>query len=817
MGLTALALLASLAAATHFWDAPPPELPDTTDGSGLFAPIHTWEDRHGEPEGLLDVLPPGSPAIADVNHDGFPDVFVPNPGHANDTLQDLREPRSRLFVNVDSDRTSETFHDVTDLSGIHVTGPAYAATWGDANDDGWEDLLVAGYGFATLYTHNGNATFTDATSTAGIPQEGLVLGAAWGDVDADGDLDLFLARYTPTAQQGQQPSGGLDDQPGTSNVLLENDGDGTFSPISQTAGIDAVARRSTSASFVDVDADGHLDVYVTNHGQPNAYWHNEGDGTFTEQAAQAALADPHDNWCQAWADFDADGRLDLYAAREAGVPDGLFLTNGTTGFEDRSGELGLSATTRGTGWGCAALDYDNDADTDVVVAHGNATGDQEQRPLLLRNLAYENGGELAFVDNTSEAGDGSPEHDSSSTFADARAASGLAVAELNLDDEAAVDLVTTNHGLDRARVFRSIGWAGGWAGGNGDFLRVHLEGTSDNALGLGATVELEAGDLHHTRQAGAGASMGTTTGASPLVFGLSKYYEQGFDRSEDITLTVTWPSGDVDRHEDTFSSDAATRLVQGQGYENDTLAPRPILSLVEGEAGNPGWYTSPNVTLAFTAEDEFRAGSKATGVASLAYSHDGDDWTPVDPEAGVELTFEGEGTHPLWLKTTDEAGNTAVVLRPVRLDATPPAGEVIDPAPGTVYAQGEQIASTGDPAGTDRALVLAPVNPANETGQQAQPVRTDASDDQGVRTVSYQLISGDQRPLPGNEAEATRAPYLWQWPAHEVPAGEYTIETTIEDQAGNTATLEPRVLVTPTTYTGLNQTIAEGPSLPRPR
>lgn len=799
------------------WHSPPPEFPDTTDGSGLFAPIHTWEPRHGEPEGLLDVLPPGSPAIADVNHDGFPDGFVPNPGYTNDTLQELREPRSRLFVNVDSDRTTETFHDVTDVSGIDVTEPAYTAAWGDATGDGWEDLLVAGYGFATLYEHNGNATFTDTTDATGIPQDGLVLGAAWGDADADGDLDLFLARYTPTAADGsEQPVGGLDDQPGVSNVLLENDGDGTFTPVSEQAGIDAIERRSTTASFVDVDTDGHLDVYVTNHGQPNTYWHNDGDGTFTEQAAQAGVADPHDNWCQAWADFDRDGRLDLYTAREAGVSDGLFLTNGTDGFSDRSGELGLDATERGTGWGCAALDYDNDADTDLAVAHSNTTGDQEQRPLLLRNLAYENDGELGFVDNMTEAGDGSPEHDSSSTFADARAASGLAVAELNLDDEAALDLVTTNHALDRARVFRSIGWAGGWSGGNGDFLRVHLQGTSDNALGLGATVELEAGELHLTRQAGAGASMGTTTGTSPLLFGLSKYYEQGFERSEDITLTVTWPNGDVDRYNDTFSSDAATRLVQGQGYENDTLAPRPILSLVDGEVGNPGWYTSPNVTLAFTAEDEFRAGSQATGVASLAYSYDGEDWTTVDPDAGVELTFEGEGTHPLWLRTTDEAGNTAVVLRPVRIDATPPTGEIIDPAPGAVYVQGEEISATGDSAGSNRAIVLAPRSLDGVAGEQTQPVRTNASDEQGIRSVSYQLVRGDQRPVEDHAAETTRAPYLWAWPAHEVAAGEYTLETTIEDLAGNTAVLEPRVLVLPTTYAGLNQTAEQGPSPPRP-
>lgn len=800
---------------THSWLAPPPEFVDVTPNSGLDAPMHTWESHHGEPEGLLDVLPPASPALGDPNGDGYADAFVPMPGYTNESLAELRDPRSKLFLNDGSTRSDERFLDVTDVAGLDVPQHAYAASWTDADGDGWQDLFVGGYGFANLYANQGNMTFRDATETAGIPQEGLVLGGAFGDVDRDGDLDLFLVRFTH-ADAASQPEGGLLDQEGAANALLLNQGDGTFAPVADAAGIGAIERRSTSASIVDVDGDGRNDVYVTNYGQPATLWLNEGDGTFTEAADAAGLADGEQATCQAWSDVDRDTDLDLFVAHQEGVEDGLFLDQGDGTYE-RAEDVGLSATTRGTGWGCAASDFDNDADVDLFVAHSEATGEQAQRPIVLANQLYDEG-VFRFEDVTDEAGDNDRTVEGQAgTLNESRAASGLAMHDVNVDLEAAADVVTTNHDVDRARLYRSWGFAGGWAGGNGDFLRVWLEADGANTPATGAQVTVEAGDLTLVKQAGASMSWGAQS-ATELVFGLSKSEEAGFERFKDLSLEVAWPDGSTDRYEDVWSPDASTLISQTDGYRNDTLAPRPSLSLVEGEAGERGWYTS-NVTLQLTARDTFAANNIATGTASLAYSLDGETWHTVeDPALGVALSFDGNGTHPLWVRTVDEAGNEAVTVYPIRIDTDEPTGQLEAPLPGEVYAQGDKVAEDGTLAETGRSTVLAPSgSPLEDLGADHQPVRVTAGDATGgVHHVQYRVFRADTPGTPVMEADVVREPFTWRWPVQTLAAGEYLLEASVEDPAGHARVLETRVDVVPTTPAGWTATVEDGPSPVRP-
>jgi hypothetical protein len=797
-----LAILAGLSAATHYWKPPPPEFADTTNGSGLAAPVHDWEPETGDPEGVLDKLPPAGPAMADVDRNGLTDAFVPQAGYVDDDTQQARDTRSRLFLNWDSTRTEERFVDATDVADISVDRHAYAASWGDANDDGWPDLLVAGYGFAELYVNDRDGTFTEVTEQAGIPQQGLVTDAAWGDWDADGDLDLYLARYTPV--DGDQPTGDLDTVPGTSDVLLRNDG-GAFTDVSAELGIDDLERRSTTATFVDAPYDGRQDIYVTAFDQPAVLWEQTSEVTFTQTAGERGLDLSDQATCQAWADLDRDTRLDLVVGN-ADERARVMMQQADGTFVDRGGGLGFQATGEIPTWDCAAFDSDNDGDRDLLFTRSNVTGDQAATPRLYTN-GLEDGGPLSFEDRTTDAGDDDPAlSDAEGTITDTRAYAGMAIADLSLGKYAAEDVVTSTHRRDDVHVYRNVGWGGAWMGGNGDYLRLWLEGTTDNALGIGARVTVEAGDLTLVRQVG---TTGVAHAASPIIFGLYKPYEAGYSSGGDVSVTVEWPSGDVDTYEDEFDIDTATRVVQGQGYDEDTVPPRVFLSLQEGEAGNPGWYTSRQVTLELSAQDEARGGSLPTGTRSLAYSLDGDTWTSVDPNDGAELTFDGEGTYPVGIEVTDEAGNTARSVYPVRIDTTPPEGSLEDPADGGVYVQGEQLQTV--PGLEDRALVLAPrETPADD--QAHQPVRTTAEDDNRVREIRYEVQRTDGRPTDAS-GHATRAPHhLWNWQANEVAAGEYTIVTTIEDAAGHETVIEPRVVVGPTTIEGLNATAQQGPS-----
>jgi hypothetical protein len=805
--LVALGIGAGTAAASA-WQPPPPVFPDVTADSGIEAPMHTWEPRQGPPEGLLDRLPPASPAVGDVNDDGYADVFLPVPGYADDELQAERDTRSRLLLNDHSPRDDETFLEVTDVAGLDVDDHAYAASWTDVEDDGDLDLLVAGYGFVRLLVQGEDMTFEVAGAEAGLPQDGLVTGASWGDVDADGDLDLFLTRYTTTA--GDQPAGRPGEVPGARNALLLDTADG-FQEATDAAGFDT-ARRSTGAALVDVDVDGDLDVHVTNDGEANTLWINQGHGTFAERAEAHGVDDEGASTCQVWSDLDADGDLDLLVGNGAGEAASLHLATGD-GFAPAPDVPGLEATVEDRTWGCGAADFDNDADVDVLLANSETTDPQGQRLLLLENEAWrfpeEPGlaslGPLAF-NATHAIGD----------LGDRRATSGIALHDFNLDGESAVDVLTTNHDLDRARLFRSVGWQGGWAGGNGEFLRVWLEGPDGGkAPAVGARVTVEAGQVSTTKLAGAGSSWGGGS-LTELVFGLGKPERHGYDGQGDVSVTVEWPDGTVETYPDVWSRDRATAIVKGQGYRNDTVAPKPSLNLIEGQEGDDGWYRSSPVTLSLTARESFAGGNRGTGIDTLAYSRDGENWTAVDsPSLGTRLSFAGQGTHKLWVRAADEAGNEAVTVYPVRLDATDPAASIRDPAPGAAYVQGERVASLGSPLGTHQSVVLAPQDAAPNPDGSRDLVRTDAADaTAGVEAVDYEVARVAPPPATFNDATRHREGFLWQWPVEEEPAGEFQLTATVRDDAGNTVDRTARVLVAPTTPSGLSATLD---TLPGPR
>ena len=838
----AILVVSSLAVPAGFatdppWTPPPPEFPELSAGRLLMAD-QKWDPSLGAPTSLLDLLPSGSPAAADFDRNGYMDIFVPSSRYTEDALNMLRAPKSHLFMNNRGTTYNydDKFLDVTDVSGVDVAGFAYAASWADYDNDGWEDLFVGGYHLAKLFHNLGDSRFTEVTAAAGLPQDGLVLGGAWGDYDADGKVDLFLAQFSSyTHAADGLPNADFSDVAGKANVLLHNNGDGTFGDVTAAAGVGAETRRSTGAAFVDVDNDGRPDIYVTNYGQSSELWRNNGDGTFTNEAEELGLADGQGATCQAWEDFDRDGRLDVYVPHQAGVADGLFLQQPDGTFVDVQGTVGLGVTSAGRGWGCAALDYDNDGDFDMFVAQSDVTGPLAQKPQLLTNRLDEHNG-LMFRDDTDEAGDhDAPTYATLDTIASSRAASGAAVVDWDLDtNSGAVDLVTTNNG-DLLRMFKNVGYDTGWIGGNGNFLKILLKGVASNRDGIGAKVTVTVGNLSYTRVAGAGMSWGGQS-RTELHYGLWKALEAGYTGvAKPVNITVGWPSGTVDVYTNLLEAGGAyITLTEGGTWRVDSCSPSPVLTLTSGTLGENNWHTSGSVTYQLRAFEKVCGNSPKSVVQYLKYSLDGSTWTTVAaPGTGVTLpTFSGEGTRSLWVDTSDTVGNRAVFQFPIRIDTLAPEGTLLSPAPGSLYAQGHEVAKLGDPAGLNRAVVVAP-SPLDFAGMGdadaalngvagsdgTQAVAADASDaGSGILEVRFAFSRSTGQPV-GSEVSVPwyRAPYVYHWLVASMPAGEYKITTTIVDHAGLQRSLLNKVLVVPSTPAGILATlpvVGQGPSVP---
>jgi hypothetical protein len=253
--------------------------------------------------------------------------------------------------------TPTTFKDISRSAGTGITRPTYGnPIWGDFDLDDNLDLLMINHGHPpALFRNDGDGSFADIRPTSGIARNGDRHGAAWGDYDNDGDLDLFI---TIGADQGKTV-GSKTDQ------LYRNEGHGVFTDVTALAGVANSLGRGRSVNWVDFDKDGYLDLFVKNHQTPNVLYRNNGDGTFTDVAVAAGIADaPGD--VSAWTDYDHDGDMDLFIT--AAAKDQLWRNNGDGTFTEVTTLAGLKEASDGEGvaWG----DYNNDGYIDVYIARG---------------------------------------------------------------------------------------------------------------------------------------------------------------------------------------------------------------------------------------------------------------------------------------------------------------------------------------------------------------------------------------------------------------------------------------------------------------
>ena len=484
----------------------------------------------------------GGVAVFDYDNDGWPDIFFVN----GSTLEDMKTgkaPTSKLYHN----NHDGTFTDVTEKAGLAHRGWCFGAAVGDYDNDGWDDLYITCLNGGFLYKNNGDGTFRDVTAEAGVGNPGRWgTSAAFGDYDRDGHLDLYIANYvgldlnnlpkfgsTPFCQyRGIPVSCGPRGLSGSRDRLYHNNGDGTFTDVTEMTGIDPNSYYGLGVVWGDYDGDGWPDIYVANDSSPSLLYHNNQGKGFTEVGLTAGVAYSSDGREQAgmgvdFGDYDNDGWADLVKTNFSDDSNNLFHNSRDGTFEDRADASGFGAvSTPFLGFGVRFFDYDNDGWKDIMVANGHVNPQVDkysfgvtyaERALLFHNL--KNG---RFEETGLKAGPALEKR---------RVARGLAVADFF--NKGTLDVLMTT--LDGSPVLlRNMT---NYPAGGGHWIRLKLIGTRSNRDAYGARVEVDAGGMKQYDEVRANSSFESASD-SRLHFGLGS--ARNVSR-----IVVQWLSGTV--------------------------------------------------------------------------------------------------------------------------------------------------------------------------------------------------------------------------------------------------------------------------------
>jgi enediyne biosynthesis protein E4 len=478
----------------------------------------------------------GGVAVFDYNNDGLLDIFFTN-GAAIPSLEKSDPSYSnRLFRN----NGDGTFTDVTEKAGLHGVGYSMGVAAGDYDNDGFVDLYVTGVNHNQLLHNNGDGTFTDVTEKAGVAGMVPHLGKAWSvaagwfDYNNDGLLDLFVVNYlnyniktaTHCVQQGLPAYCSPVDFLGTPNILYRNNGDGTFTDISEQSHISKYVGKGMGLAFADYDNDGFTDIFVSNDTFENYLLHNNGDGTFTNVAMLAGVA--YNAFGNAIAgmgadfrDIDNDGRPDIFetAMFQEGFP--LYRNLGDAQFQDVTATAGLNVlTSRSTAWGVGIFDFDNDGNKDLFTANSDILDNAMElahRPFALPDRVFRNKGGLTFEDLSSKAG---------TSFSVAAPHRGAAFGDLNNDGK--IDaVVTVLNGPPEIWMNRS-------SSGN-HWILLKLVGVKSSRDGLGTKIKI-------TTSLGTQYNHATTAVSYNSSSDKRVHFGLGLASVVD-SVELTWPSG----------------------------------------------------------------------------------------------------------------------------------------------------------------------------------------------------------------------------------------------------------------------------------
>ena len=503
------------------------EFVDITDQAGIdFQHVNAATGQ----KYLVETMGPGC-AFLDYDGDGYLDIYLVN-GAPLPGFQSEVPPANALYKN----NQDGTFSKVTGEAGAEGSGYGMGVASGDYNNDGFPDLYVTNYGSSLLYRNNGDGTFSETTEAAGVNNSAWGTSAAFFDYDNDGWLDLYVANYVDFRLENNTYCGVRskyrsychpDEFDGVPDVLYHNNGDSTFSNVSELAGIADPAGKGLGVVAADFNQDGFQDVYVANDAVPNFLYINRGDGTFEEVGTLAGASYSLDGKAQsgmgtAVGDYNGDGYIDIFVTNLSNEGHTLYRRDGSDFFfNDVTFPSGIGgASLLMTGWGAGFFDYDNDGDEDIFVANGHVMDNIEllnsslnylQPALLLENQIGK------YVDVSSNSG---------AALSTLRAGRGLALGDIDNDGDIDVLISSCNQ---RPVLLRNDG------GSRSHWLTIQAVGRASNRDGIGVKVRLTAGRKIQRKEIVAGGSY-LSSNDRRLHFGLGT-------TSVVDHIEIRWPSG----------------------------------------------------------------------------------------------------------------------------------------------------------------------------------------------------------------------------------------------------------------------------------
>ena len=505
----------------------------------------TWKHTAGlSPEKYLPQSTGAGCAFLDYDNDGWMDLYFVNSGPC-DIFTPTQPLRNALYRN----NRDGTFTDVTEKGGVAGGGYGMGVAVGDYNGDGFPDLYVTQYGRSILYRNNGDGTFTDVTEHAGVAAPGWASSAVWFDYDNDGRLDLFVCRFVDFDKSKHHNCGapnipaikGLNEYcypriySPMASWLFHNNGDGTFSDVSQKMGIADNPGKSWGVVATDVNNDGWMDLFVANDTVANFLFINRGGKHFEEVGFTSGVAFGEGGKARSGmgvdsADLNQDGWMDLFVTNLNHELDGFYQNKHDETFDDIAAPTGIAnATKLMSGWGLKFLDYDNDGDIDLMIANGHPDDLIEK---IYDNVAYRE--PLLLFHNT--AGQlKNVTHESGPAFAHPMSARGLALGDFNNDG--AVDVLISCNDEAPVLLQNNAGLQNHWLG-------LKLIGKKANIDAIGAIVSYMAGDLKRSRMKVGGGSY-LSSHDPRMVLGIGK-------RAKMEWIEIKWPqpSGVVQRFTD---------------------------------------------------------------------------------------------------------------------------------------------------------------------------------------------------------------------------------------------------------------------------
>ncbi len=564
LGLLSLPRLAGISAGRV--EKPFPTFTDVTKQAGLAFKIVCGDEVT---EFLIDVNGEGA-CFFDYDNDGYQDIYLVN-GSSRKSQKEGRLPHDYLLRN----NGDGTFTDVTAKAHLGDTEWSSGCAVGDYDNDGYTDLYVTNYGPNKLYRNNGDGTFTEVAGAAGVADPHWdfpkwSMGAAFGDIDNDGYLDLYVTNFVKFYYQADRPAPNPDSpckmksipiacEPeqyeGEQDLLYHNNGDGTFTDVSQSAGIIRKdPGRGFGVVFSDFDNDGDQDIYVANDAGPNFYYINDGKGHFTDASWASGTAvdgfgSPQGSMGATVGDVNHDGLQDIFVTNFIDQQNTLYVNEGNNLFSDRTVNFNLGLIGfHYSGWGTKLVDFDNDGWLDLFITNGHTMEQLEKYfpadPFAEPNYVLQNIDGKKFVDVSAISG-----------LRNVPNKVGRGTAFGDFDNDGNVDVLVINKN-DIPTLWRNNGVKGR------NWITIRTEGVRSNRSGMGARILSNSDGIQQTFE---------VRGSDSYLSSNDLRAHIGLGDSKTTDLEIRWPSGQVDQY---------THVTVNRFYlarEGDSLKPDPLV------------------------------------------------------------------------------------------------------------------------------------------------------------------------------------------------------------------------------------------------